>query len=189
MTSRILDEENETKPEVEDVGVLGGRKLEFEYRFFQWNFRPRKEKWSEEELAEVAEILEVMNAEKRIYGGAKRKVGEIWKISAADWMSAGMDWKDLDGDVEMHFLEVVKYEGRKCALLEVVGNVEGTTLEEGENVVAIQGKVLIYRDLELLIDLSTEANLKWSCKSLTDEGGVQIDFNYVSKGKAVQVTP
>ncbi|MFC4992201.1 hypothetical protein [Rubritalea tangerina] len=189
MTSTMLDGDDRRESEVKNLGVLVGRKLEFEYRFSQWNFRPSKEQWSEAELARIADIIDVMNSERRIYGGGKRKVGQSWRISASDWMSGAMDWKNLDGDVKVHFLEVVKHEGRRCALLKIVGDVEGTTIEEGENVVSIKGEVHIYRDLELLIDVSEKADLKWSCKSSTDEGVVQIDFNYMSNSKAVQVTP
>ncbi len=103
----------------------------------------------EVELKEIAEELG-KDLDSKIYGTARRKVGDVWEVSGGDMMGL----KGAEGSVKLKFDSIEDFGGESCA--KVTGSLDLSGSPEGKDQEGIKmrmtGDIVVFRSIKHRVD-------------------------------------
>lgn len=135
----------------------------------------------QKELDELARELEV-DADRRMYGGQARRIGESWSVDAAGLEFFG-EMGESEGEVTLTLDKVGEHQGQACAFLSGSLEISGAPpdLEEGmEGRMTLTCELTIIRSLEQQLDLEAliagevEMNMSWADGRMKMKGPIEV---------------
>ncbi|MEM1084438.1 MAG: hypothetical protein AAGI48_09955 [Verrucomicrobiota bacterium] len=107
-----------------------------------------------------------------LYGSEARKVGDSWKVDAAEAMML-KEASDVEGSIELTFDKIGDHEGSECAFISGTFDMSGSAPEGpggGDGSMSLKGTFTIIRSLEHQLDVFRELDGEMKIEMKTPVG-------------------
>ncbi len=174
----------ESPEETSESNVLAGRSILFERDGENWSSRLVGGEPTKEQQIEMKSLVDPWPED--LVPDRKVKVGESWSLTGEKLRTVfGFAPEGFTGKAQVHFEEVLEYNGEQCALLSIQVDASGKVpdSELQEMTASLSGEGHIYRSLAKKIDVYSKISGDITWKMTGEEDGQT--FQMTIKGSFV----